>query len=241
MTREAGRVTSSEAAADMGLGGMKLQASSLRDQALRVIRARIISGAMRPGQLYALGATASELGVSVTPVREAVLELARERLVELARNRGFRVREMSEHELNEIVEFRKIVEIGAVRLIAERKLLEQAGELTELARATEKYAAAGDWVGFLDSDRDFHLGIMDHLKNERLLQVVGSLRDQSRLYGLDFVAGTESLTQSTHEHAALLNAIIAGHADEAAAIMDKHLQHARGIWAGKDEPAADKP
>ena len=234
-------MTSPEAAADMGLGSMKLQASSLRDQALRVIRARIISGAMRPGQLYALGATASELGVSVTPVREAVLELARERLVELARNRGFRVREMSEHELNEIVEFRKIVEVGAVRLIAERKLLEQAGELTELARATDKYAAAGDWVGFLDSDRDFHLGIMDHLKNERLLQVVGSLRDQSRLYGLDFVAGTESLTQSTHEHAALLNAIIAGQADEAAAIMDKHLQHARGIWAGKAEPAADKP
>ena len=87
---------------------------------------------------------------------------------------------MSEHELNEIVEFRKIIEVGAVRLVAERKLLDQAGELQELAGATEKYAAAGDWVGFLDSDRDFHLGIMDRLKNERLLQVVGSLRDQSR-------------------------------------------------------------
>lgn len=234
-------MTSPESAADMGLGGMKLQASSLRDQALRVIRARIISGAMRPGQLYALGATASELGVSVTPVREAVLELARERLVELARNRGFRVREMSEHELNEIVEFRKIIEVGAVRLLADRKFLEEASELQELAKATEKYAAAGDWVAFLDSDRDFHLGIMGHLKNERLLQVVGSLRDQSRLYGLDYVAGTESLIQSTHEHAALLNAIIAGHADEAAVIMDKHLQHARGIWAGKAEPSADKP
>ncbi len=234
-------MTSPESTAEMGLGGMKLQASSLRDQALRVIRARIISGAMRPGQLYALGATASELGVSVTPVREAVLELARERLVELARNRGFRVREMSEPELNEIVEFRKIIEVGAVRLLADRRLLNHAGELQELARATEKYAAAGDWVGFLDSDRDFHLGIMGHLKNERLLQVVGSLRDQSRLYGLDYVAGTESLIQSTHEHAALLNAIIAGHADEAAMIMDKHLQHARGIWAGKAEPAADKP
>jgi DNA-binding GntR family transcriptional regulator len=241
MIWEAGRVTSPEPTAAPNPDGIKLHASSLRDQALRVIRARIISGAMRPGELYALGATATELGVSVTPVREAVLELARERLVELARNRGFRVREMTEHELNEIVEFRKIVEVGAVRLVAERKLSDQAGELQELARATEKYAAAGDWVGFLDSDRDFHLGIMGHLKNERLLQVVGSLRDQSRLYGLDYVAGTESLIQSTHEHAALLNAIIAGHADAAAAIMDRHLQHARGIWAGKAEPTAGKP
>jgi DNA-binding GntR family transcriptional regulator len=234
-------VTSPESTADTGPGSVKLQASSLRDQALRVIRARIISGAMRPGELYALGATANELGVSVTPVREAVLELARERLVELARNRGFRVREMSEHELNEIVEFRKIVEVGAVRLVAERNLLSQATDLRELARATEKYAAAGDWVGFLDSDRDFHLGIMGHLGNDRLLQVAGSLRDQSRLYGLDHVAGSESLIQSTHEHAALLDAIIAGHADEAGAIMDRHLQHARGIWAGKAESAAGQP
>ena len=121
MIREAGRVTGQESTAEMSADGIKLQASSLRDQALRVIRARIISGAMRPGELYALGATASDLGVSVTPVREAVLELARERLVELARNRGFRVREMTEHELNEIVEFRKIIEVGAVRLVAERK------------------------------------------------------------------------------------------------------------------------
>jgi DNA-binding GntR family transcriptional regulator len=236
MIKEAGHVTGHESTAEINPGGIKLQASSLRDQALRVIRARIISGAMRPGELYALGATASELGVSVTPVREAVLELAREHLVELARNRGFRVREMTEHELNEIVEFRKIIEVGAVRLVSERKLLDQANELQELARATEKYAAAGDWVGFLDSDRDFHMGIMAHLGNERLNQVVGSLRDQSRLYGLDVAAGTESLLQSTHEHADLLNAILAGSADEAAAIMDRHLQHARGIWAGKDEP-----
>jgi DNA-binding GntR family transcriptional regulator len=238
MIREAGHVTGHESTAEISPGGIKLQASSLRDQALRVIRARIISGAMRPGELYALGTTASELGVSVTPVREAILELAREHLVELARNRGFRVREMTEHELNEIVEFRKIIEVGAVRLVSERGLLDQANELQELARATEKYAAAGDWVGFLDSDRDFHMGIMAHLGNERLNQVVGSLRDQSRLYGLDVAAGTESLLQSTHEHADLLSAIIAGSADEAAAIMDRHLQHARGIWAGKAEPGA---
>src|SRR5580658_8638786 len=149
---ERGGMLSQEPTAEASLGGIKLQATSLRNQALRVIRARIISGAMRPGKLYALGATAAELGVSVTPVREAVLELARERLVELARNRGFRVREMSERELNEIVEFRKIIEVGAVRMVAERKLLGQASDLQELAKATEKYAAVGDWVGFLDSD-----------------------------------------------------------------------------------------
>src|SRR5580693_5771281 len=222
MARE-GRHAQPTATGAAGPGAIKLQASSLRDQAMRVIRARIISGAMQPGQLYALGATAAELGVSVTPVREAVLELARERLVELARNRGFRVREMTERELDEIVEFRRIIEVAAVRLVAERKLLTEAGELQQLAKATEEFAAAGDWVGFLDSDRDFHLGIIAHLGNERLLQTTGSLRDQSRLYGLDRVAGTEVLMQSTHEHDSLLSAIMAGRAEEASGIMDRHL------------------
>jgi DNA-binding GntR family transcriptional regulator len=234
LLREAGSVVGRELT-EAGLGGVKLDASSLRDQALRVIRARIISGAMQPGVLYALGTTASELGVSVTPVREAVLELARERLVELARNRGFRVREMTERELDEIVEFRRMVEPAAVRLVAERGLLASGSELHELAKASEKYAAAGDWVGFLDSDRDLHLGIISRLGNDRLTQVVGSLRDQSRLYGLDRVAGTESLMQSTHEHDSLLDAIVGGRGDEAADIMDRHLSHARGIWAGKAE------
>lgn len=219
------------------LGGAKLTASSLRDQALRVIRARIISGELAPGRLYALGAVAEQLGVSVTPVREAVLDLAREGLVELARNRGFRVREMTDRDLDEIVELRRMIEVSAVRTVAERGLLAdaEADRLREIAAATEKCAADGDWVGFLDHDRDLHMGLLAHLGNERLLTIVGSLRDQGRLYGLDHVAGSASLMESTHEHDALIDAVAAGEADLAAAIMDRHLRHTRGIWAGHAE------
>jgi DNA-binding GntR family transcriptional regulator len=226
-----------ETGLDQGLGGGKLKAASLRDQALRVIRASIISGELRPGQLYALGMIAEQLGVSVTPVREAVLDLAREGLVILARNRGFQVREITDRDLDEIVEFRQIIEVESVRLIAARGLLSDAdaNELREYAKASEKCAAAGDWVGFLDNDRDFHMGLLAHLGNERMLKVAGSLRDQSRLYGLDHIAGTESLMQSTHEHDSLLDAVVAGRADDAATIMETHIRHARGIWAGRTE------
>lgn len=218
-----------------GLGGVRLEASSLRDQALRVIRAGIISGELRPGRLYAIGSIAEQLGVSITPVREAVLELSREGLVDLARNRGFRIREITERDLDEIVEFRRMIEVAAVRKIAERGLLTDAGKYRELANATEKCAAEGDWVGFLDNDRDFHMGLLAHLGNERMLKVLGPLRDQSRLYGLDHIAGSEGLMKSTHEHHTLLDAVVAGRAEEAADIMDKHLLHARGIWAGQTE------
>jgi DNA-binding GntR family transcriptional regulator len=227
------------AAVTQGLGGVRLKASSLRDQALRVIRAGIISGELRPGRLYAIGSIAEQLGVSITPVREAVLELSREGLVDLARNRGFRIREITERDLDEIVEFRRMIEVAAVRKIAERKSLSDAGRLRELANASEKCAAEGDWVGFLDNDRDFHMGLLADLGNGRLLNVIGPLRDQSRLYGLDRIAGTESLMKSTREHHTLLDALVAGHAEEAAAIMDTHLLHARGIWAGRAERPGD--
>lgn len=226
-----------ETGLNQGLGGVRLKASSLRDQALRAIRAGIISGELRPGELYANGMIAEQLGVSITPVREAVLELSREGLVDLARNRGFRIREITERDLDEIVEFRRMIEVAAVRKIAERGLLSEsdAAKFRELANASEKCAAEGDWVGFLDNDRDFHLGLLACLGNERLLKVIGPLRDQSRLYGLDHLAGSESLIESTREHQALLDAVLAGRADEAVTIMDKHLLHARGIWAGQAE------
>ncbi len=204
----------------------KLEVSSLRVQALRLIRARIVAGTLRPGRFYALGAVASELGVSVTPVREAVLDLANEGLVELARNRGFRVREMTERDLAEIVELRRMIEVSAIRTIAERNLVTNAAELGRFATKAEECAAARDWIGFLDNDRDFHLGILAHLGNERLQRIAGSLRDQSRLYGLDHIAETQSLTRSTQEHYLLLKAVTDGAAGEAAAIMDRHLRHA---------------
>jgi DNA-binding GntR family transcriptional regulator len=213
----------------------RLESSSLRDQALRAIRARIVSGSLRPDQLYVLGAVASQLGVSVTPVREAVLELEREGLVELARNRGFRVREMTERDLDEIIEVRVMLEVGAVRKIADGGLMTDAPRLRSLAAETEQSARDGDWVGFLDHDRDLHIGILSHLGNERLIQVVRTLRDQSRLYGLEKVAGTERLLESTREHFLLLEAIEQGRPAEAASIMERHLRHARGIWAGRPE------
>jgi DNA-binding GntR family transcriptional regulator len=212
-----------------------LLTSSLRAQATRVLRARIITGQLVPGQLYAIGPLASELGVSVTPIREALLDLSNEGLVKISRNRGFSVQVLTDHDLDEIVELRRMLEVPAVRQITERRLISNQAELRQLAGVTEQCAASGDWVGFLDSDRAFHLALLSNLGNERLLHFVGSLRDQSRLYGLDRIAGTRGLIESTHEHKEILMAMSSGQADHAASLMDQHLNHTRGIWAGRNE------
>lgn len=215
-----------------------LRRQSLRDDAAQAIRAQIVAGEIKPDTLYAIGQIAEQLEVSITPVREALLDLAKDGLIEMVRNRGFRVRVLSDQDLDEIVQIRLMLEVAAVREIAEHRLVTDFAPLRELSARTEAAAVAGDWVEFLTNDRELHLALLHHLGNPRLVEIVGRLRDQSRLYGLDRVAGTHAFLDSTREHDGLLDAVEAGRADKAAELMTKHLKHARGIWAGLREPEA---
>ncbi|BBX38272.1 GntR family transcriptional regulator [Mycolicibacterium mageritense] len=208
---------------------------SLREDALRVLRARIVSGEMAPDTVYAVGQVAEELRVSITPVREALLALARDGMVEMLRNRGFRIRVISDKELDDIIDLRLMIEPSAVRAIADGRLISDLTDLRELARRADDAAERGNWTEFLDADRDLHLKLLGSLDNPRLLTVVSQLRDQSRLYGLDKVAGTEAFRHSTREHAAILDAVAAGEGERAEALVAQHIRHARGVWAGNDE------
>src|SRR4051812_40547668 len=86
----------------------------LRDQVANALRAALIAGELRPGEVYSAPALAAEYGVSATPVREAMLDLAREGLVEAVRNKGFRITEMTERDLDEFTEIRALIEIPTV-------------------------------------------------------------------------------------------------------------------------------
>ncbi|MFE0156681.1 GntR family transcriptional regulator [Nonomuraea sp. NPDC059007] len=219
--------------------GTGLRRQSLRDDAGQVIRAQIVAGEIRPGALYAIGQLAEQLQVSITPVREALLDLAKEGLIEMVRNRGFRIRVMTEADLDQIIQIRLMLEVPAVREIAARGLVDDFAPLRDLAARTEEAAMTGDWVGFLGTDRELHLTLLGHLGNPRLVDIVAQLRDQGRLYGLDHVAGTQDFIESTREHDALLDAVESGKADEAAELMSTHLKHARGIWAGIAEARSE--
>ncbi|MFF0990815.1 GntR family transcriptional regulator [Kocuria nitroreducens] len=212
---------------------------SFREQAARIIRAQIVSGRLEPGSMYSIGEIAEKLNVSITPVREALHDLAREGLIEMKRNRGFLVRTPSNKELDDIVQIRAMLEVSSVREITERALIADFAALRHLSRKTEMSARAGEWIGFLDTDREFHLAILAALDNPKLLEIVGSLRDQSRLFGLDKMAGSAHFLQSTREHELLLDAMEAQDPERAASIMATHLRHVRGIWAGRTEP--DQP
>jgi DNA-binding GntR family transcriptional regulator len=200
--------------------------SSLREQVRRIIRGRIIAGDIVPGAIYSIPQFAALLGVSATPVREAILDLGNQDLVEVVRNRGFRVRD-----IDEVVQLRLMLEVPAVIAIAKDPPTHLLADLRRMTGAITASAQAGDLVGFVENDRDFHLALLSCCGNQRLVAVVGRLRDQSRLYrGL---ADTGPLMDFTHEHDELLDAV--ERADPAAAekVITRHIKHARDIWAGR--------
>jgi DNA-binding GntR family transcriptional regulator len=212
-----------------------LPRTRLRDQAATAIRAQVVSGALRPGQLYAIGSIAKQLGVSPTPVREAVLDLASANLVEVVRQRGFRVVTMTEQDLDEIVEIRFLLEVPTLGRLAARRPTPDLSALRPLADRLDAHAATGDMTAYLAADRELHLALLALAGNRRLVEIVGQLRDQTRLYGLASMGGTHELFNTTREHGELLDLIEAGEAKETAALMRRHLQHARGVWAGLRE------
>jgi DNA-binding GntR family transcriptional regulator len=213
----------------------QLQKTNLRQQARVAIQAQVITGGVEPGSIYPVAHFSSQLGVSATPVREALFDLAHDGLVELVPNRGFRVVELSDGDLDEILELRFFLEIPAIRMAVGRLSAEAIAECAAHARATEMSAAEGDLTGFLAADREFHLRLLDPVENRRLVDLIARLRDQARLPGLRSLAEAGTLTAAAEEHQQILQAVVDGDADGAEARMRSHLQHVRGIWAGRVE------
>ncbi|MFJ6937871.1 GntR family transcriptional regulator [Streptomyces sp. NPDC101132] len=209
----------------------------LRDQVAHALRAALIAGELRPGQVYSAPGLAAEYGVSATPVREAMLDLAREGLVEPVRNKGFRITEVSERDLDQYTELRAMIEvptIGRVTQIASKEALEA---LRPVAEEIVTSARNHDLIGYLEADRRFHLGLLALAGNERLVETVGDLRKRSRLYGLTGLDEAGLLVASAEEHHELLDLMLAGDAPAAEECMRRHLGHVRSLWAqGRDEP-----
>lgn len=212
-----------------------LRSVSLREQAREAVRAQILLGQIEPGQVQSVVSVAATLGVSITPVREAIMDLANAGMVEIIRNRGFRVPVLTEHDLDEIFGLRSMLEAPAMGEVADKLDGTPIPEFRRIAERITEAAQRGDLFAFVDLDRQFHLGLLELLGNRRLVTTVAQLRDQARVQGLQELADQGVLTHSGEEHIALVNAIESKDRELASRLMQRHLTHSRGIWAGRTE------
>jgi DNA-binding GntR family transcriptional regulator len=209
--------------------------TSLREQIGVSLRAALVAGEMVPGVTYSAPVLAERFGVSATPVREAMLDLINEGMIVAVPNKGFRIVETTDQDLDEMTELRRLIEVPTVGQIAKSITSEQVDGLRLIATRIMDAAAKGDVVTYIEADRQFHLELLRLSGNTRLVDLVDQLRMNTRLYGLEELAASGHLGRSSEEHLTLLDALEAGDRRGAERVMAQHLGHVRGIWANRHE------
>jgi DNA-binding GntR family transcriptional regulator len=195
---------------------------SLRHQVREYLRAQVISGQFEPGQLYSLSAIADELGVSTTPAREGLLDLASTGLVEIRRNRGFIIKAVSDADKQNILMLLRLLEVPTLREVASRRLAVDDQELTRLLAAAKKASTAGQWTDFVVHERALRLRLISALGNQRLLTIIAGLRDQARILAT-YRLTPELLSRLGDDSEALLSAVLRGDANAAEKIALQEL------------------
>lgn len=211
---------------------------SLREQIAEALRALLISGQMRPGQVYSAPSLATEFGVSATPVREAMLDLAGEGLVEVVRNKGFRVTQLTEAELDAMAELRMLIEppvMGMVAAACEGQIAQAVEALRPLAQDITDAARREDLVTYIEADTEFHLRFLELHGNRHVVDEVRHLRKRSRLYGLQDLLGTGLMVTLCAEHDEMVHVALERDQGRMVALVSQHIGHVRSVWAGREE------
>jgi DNA-binding GntR family transcriptional regulator len=212
----------------------QLNVTSVVDQAYIAIRDRIDDGRLARGSRLHQEDLAAELGVSRTPVREALRRLAAEGRVEMLTNRGARVADIDLGSMPEPYEARLVLEPGAAALAARRGLT--TGQLRRLRAAiAAQRSAAGDIQRSFAANRDFHLGLVEASGNQLLTQFAEHLwvaRIGAAIYEQQ-AETAERMLLDADEHEAILEAVERGDARKAESLARRHVADAlRRLAAG---------
>jgi len=199
----------------------------LGEQVYNLIREAIVSLRLEPGRMVYENELAASLGVSRTPVREAIRSLTGEELLEVLPQRGTRVAYISERKVLETQHVRLLLELGAFRIAArtwnDGDRTTARAELERLLEEQRMAAGAGDIDGFLRLDEAFHRVVLGLAGNATLLGVVYYMRAHLNRFRYLAVREYKSMHRVAEEHERLFEAIRAGDEERTAGLLEEHL------------------
>jgi DNA-binding GntR family transcriptional regulator len=219
-----------ERAADAGLPDVRLEGvKPLRDRIAEMVRESIIDGKIRPGERLTEPDLASRLGVSRTPLREALLQLDSEGFVNVTPRRGAVVSELSREDAMETYLVKGALESLAARLACERITSEEMERLRDIHDRMSRLAASRsrDHRRILQLNAEFHTILSNASRNEKLIQYIRVLRSQALRYNYIYLSVLSHLSASLREHARILDAIGKRDGDAAERLVRAHGDAAR--------------
>ncbi|MGI5444347.1 GntR family transcriptional regulator [Streptomyces sp. CA-243310] len=202
------------------------------DRVYRHVKQGVLDRRFEGGVLLTEGEVAEAVGVSRTPVREALLRLETEGLLKLYPKKGALVLPVSVQEIADVMETRLLVEEFTARkaVPAPPALLDRLAALIEEQR---RHAAEGDLVALMAADRGFHAEIVRHAGNRILCRLYDQLRDRQLRMGVALLhSHPERVERTLVEHAEILDALRSGDADTTAAAVRAHVGRVEALVRG---------
>ncbi|NJP88457.1 GntR family transcriptional regulator [Nonomuraea sp. FMUSA5-5] len=203
------------------------------DYAYLRVKELILSGTLQPGSVIPQGRLAREIGISTTPLREALRRLKSEGLVELDAHRDARVAPLAAEEARDLLELRRSLDPLAVALAAERRTKADIAAMRAALDGLRPLPGNPAYEQLL-THRTFHRALYSASHNDLLIQTLDGLWDKADRYrrlALEVERGQEARDRKAAEHEALLEYVIAGDADSAAAVMREHIDTSLGAQA----------
>lgn len=197
----------------------------LRDVVFNTLRQAILKGELEPGERLMEIQLAERLGVSRTPIREAIRKLELEGLVLMIPRKGAEVAHISETSLREVLEVRRSLEELAIELACQRITEE---ELLELEAAEATFADAirkGDAMNIAETDERYHDVIYQATGNSRLVQILNNLREQMYRYRLEYIKDADKRQILIVEHEHILRALKSHNIPEAKNAVREHIDN----------------
>lgn len=200
---------------------------SITDQVYKALKRRIVNGEIDEGERLVEDTLAEELGVSKTPVREALARLASERLVERFPGRGAVVRTISYEEVADFLEIREVLEELATQKAAARVTQEDIMKLQSILGESEKAGAEGNPNHYSALDLAFHRTIIDMGDSTALQEIIPLLHDKIHAVMKASVTLPGRFAESIQEHTMILEALIVGDPQVAGVKMREHIKSTR--------------
>jgi DNA-binding GntR family transcriptional regulator len=205
------------------------EAPTLADAVAQSVRDGVAAGELVPEHTYSVYQLAELLGVSRSPVREGLLRLAEAGLVEIIRNRGFRVLPPRAHDIEEIIGIRLALEAPAARVAAEEATGEQRAAIRAALDTMAAAAARSDEASFWPADRALHDLLLRASGRTRTAAIIEQLRSTTALLGPPTTASGRTLTEIHAEHEPVVTAVLARDGAAAEAAMRAHLEATRSL------------
>lgn len=188
------------------------------------LRESILNGDLKPGERLMEINLAEQLGVSRTPVREAIRKLEKEKFVEMLPRKGAYVADLTAKDILDVLEMRIILEGFAAALAAERMTDEEISLLEYSLKGFQDAVARQDRLVMVEKDNEFHDLIFQATKNNKLIEIVKDLHDQFQRFRLIYFNEFDNYIELQNWHNRIFTSIQERNTDEARIAAEKHVK-----------------